>query len=177
MDHDLIAISAKCQKGEGIDTLNLLGIIHCLTGVFSEGRQILLEANSPTWSGRKAVNPSSQWDVKLSLLLSFTNGSPAFLEMGFSLSQPFFRGGICATDGRLPYYSHQRQLLLLSALTDGCDACSEFVGLGGSLHLKRQEKYRESFCGGNWWWFFFPFTAKAVVKLFFFFLQGTRSWK
>ena len=40
MEHDLIAISAKCQKGEGIDTLNLLGIIHCLTGVFSEGRQI-----------------------------------------------------------------------------------------------------------------------------------------
>lgn len=32
--HDLIAISAKCQKGEEISTLNLLGIIHCLTGVF-----------------------------------------------------------------------------------------------------------------------------------------------
>ena len=63
--------------------------------------------------------------------LAFTNGSPAFLEMGFSLSQPFFRGGICAIDGRLLYYSHQRQLLLLSAFTDGCDACSEFVGLGG----------------------------------------------
>lgn len=82
---------------------------------------------------------------------AFTNGSPAFLEMGFSFSQPFFRGGIYAVDGRLPYYSHQRQLLSLSALVDGRDARSEFVGLGGSLHLKRQEKYRESFCGGNGW--------------------------
>lgn len=75
---------------------------------------------------------------------AFTNGSPAFLEMGFSFSQPFFRGGIYAVDGRLPYYSHQRQLLSLSALVDGRDARSEFVGLGGSLHLKRQEKYREN---------------------------------
>lgn len=63
----------------------------------------------------------------------------------------FSEGGIYAVDGRLPYYSHQRQLLSLSALVDGRDARSEFVGLGGSLHLKRQEKYRESFCGGNGW--------------------------
>lgn len=37
---DLIALSVKCQKGQAIDTLNLLGIIHRLTGVFSEGRHI-----------------------------------------------------------------------------------------------------------------------------------------
>lgn len=71
---------------------------------------------------------------------AFTNGSPAFLEMGFSFSQPFFRGGIYAVDGRLPYYSHQRQLLSLSALVDGRDARSEFVGLGGSLRFTSRGK-------------------------------------
>lgn len=82
---------------------------------------------------------------------AFTNGSPAFLEMGFSFGQPFFRGGMYAIDGRLPYDSHQSQLLVLSAPIDGRDACSEFVGLGGSLYLKRQEKSRECFCVGNGW--------------------------
>lgn len=94
MEHDLIAISAKCQKGEGIDTLNLLGIIHCLTGVFSEGRQILLRASSPTWTGRKAVNPSSQWDVKLSLLLSLMAPLPFWRWDSHSVSH-FSGGDIC----------------------------------------------------------------------------------
>lgn len=101
MEHDLIAISAKCQKGEGIDTLNLLGIIHCLTGVFSEGRQILLEANSPTWSGKKAVNPSSQWDVKLSLLLSLMAPLP-FLRWDSHSVSHFSEGGyVLLTEGSL----------------------------------------------------------------------------
>lgn len=89
--HDLIAISAKCQKGEEIDTLNLLGIIHCLTGVFREGRQIPHDMNSPTWMERSPVNPSLEWDGRLSFLVSLvTPLGPFFLETGCSLSQPFF---------------------------------------------------------------------------------------
>lgn len=55
---------------------------------------------------------------------------------------------------------------MLSALMYGFDACSEVVGFGGSLHLKRQEKYSEAFWAGNGWCFFLSFKVGLDVKIF-----------
>ena len=138
--HDLIAISAKCQKGEGIDTLNLLGIIHCLTGVFSEGRQIPHNRNSPTWMERSTVNPSLEWDVKLSFLVSLmTPLGPFLLETGCSLSQPFFEVGDVCYWLRVALLSHlscrlySLPLYLRSLLRD--------YRFGAIFHLERKEKH------------------------------------
>lgn len=73
-----------------------------------------------------------------------------FLRWDAHSVRPFFKGvGGCMllTEG----YSHQSQLLLLAALIYGNDACSEVVGFAGSLHLKRQEEYREAFWGRDGW--------------------------
>lgn len=48
----------------------------------------------------------------------------------------------------------------------GFDACSEVVGFGGSLHLKRQEEYSEAFWAGNGWCFFLSFKVGLEVKIF-----------
>ena len=153
--HDLIAISAKCQKGEGIDTLNLLGIIHCLTRVFSEGRQIPHDMNSPTWMERSTVNPSLEWDVKLSFLVSLmTPLAPFLLETGCSLSQPFFAAG----DVR--YWLWVALLFhLIPALISDCAPCSETIGLELYSTPRKRKSTHLFRWWRRWWWFFLSFKA------------------
>ena len=139
--HDLIAISAKCQKGEEIDTLNLLEIIHCLTGVFREGRQIPRNLNSPTWMERSPVNPSLEWAGRLSFSVSLvTPLGPLFLETGCSLSQPGFEVGDVCYWLRVALLFHWAVICTLRPYIWLCFLLRDYQ-FGAIFHLERKEKH------------------------------------